>query len=163
MSHVFFDWLRDLLPPAEKHQEASEIGDTCHSELSKDGVWRVEEGAEESIETTERIGKTRSVVSGLKWGNFSPDDIALDRAGTLYRGSVKTRNDSGITSLLRDGSLLSEGAGLRSPPALNGRPVSMSFVLFSIVEHRKRLWKSRAYREGRRVYSRRATNYMSAW
>lgn len=57
-------WL-DVSPPFGKHHEVSENGDICHSELSRDGVCTTEDGADESLETTERMGKTRSVVSGL--------------------------------------------------------------------------------------------------
>ena len=57
-------WL-DVSPPFGKHHEVSENGDICHSELSREGVCVAEDDAEESMETTERMGKTRSVVSGL--------------------------------------------------------------------------------------------------
>jgi len=49
----------------EKAEENSEKGDICFSELSKEGVCKVEDGVEELTETTERMGKTLSVVSGL--------------------------------------------------------------------------------------------------
>ena len=81
------------ISPFGKHHEVSENGDTCHPELSRDGVCVAEDGAEESIETTERMGKTRSVVSGLSWGSMRVDNVDIS-----CRGSVKMRSDSGIAN-----------------------------------------------------------------
>lgn len=86
------DWPGDCLPPVISERRLSAQGEFCSSGFSTAGVG----GVEESTDTTELMGKIRSVDSGLRFGSFRTNIPGADGEGSSSFAKLRTRSGSGL-------------------------------------------------------------------